>query len=1452
MYKKVFHLIVSFAVLCTALIANKVDANDAETFYDVTNLKGMNVEVLSDGYKLKNTGGNNLAVSELAALAFDYEVNIEFVNNGAALLFGAANSNYQSIGTFFGLEITREGTPEAAMIFIKLFQDGAGGLGDGIIEKTMVLTNIDTTQPLHVKMSVDQEKNLNLFIADQKIDYTMKKDFKTNYVGGYIGMLTWNATANFKHIKVVRYSKPANNFITNLDTLKALNGSWMTSEDGMVSSGSGDNFSLSKSQGDDFIYEADVRVGNSGAASLIFRSDESDPKKSYVANINRQDKSIRLFKFPSGANIGSATLPNSEKEWFHLKIVAIGNTFQYYVDDVLLVAGKDNDYTSGYFGLLTWNGSMTYQNVKQTAIRASDLPTLKGLEILGNEVILSPTFSEEEIFYTGFLSRKSESIQIKAESDAADLSVSLLDGNGVKLVDSKPLISSVVSDEIAVPVGESNLYITMKQGSAERTVLVKLTRKTSAEDMAKEAQRAQLHFSPELNFMNDPNGLVFDPSDGKWHMFFQYSPQLGYMGSQTWGHAVSADLMSWEELPVAIPMDDLGAIFSGSCIVDETNSTGFFTDNKPGESKLVAMFTHAGAVQQQSIAYSKDHGLTWIKYDGNPVINNEGMPYGWDFRDPKIFRYDDTWLCVVAGGRGRLFSSDNLIDWKHEQDFTYPDGSELHSECPDLFPLTIEGTNEVKWVYNGSSEFYVIGDLVKTSSGGYNFVAETKQIASPTGRTYMYAGQSFYNDGTGQNRRILVSWLQDYSAPQAIAGKRYNGFQSVGTEITLKKIENTYMLIHYPVAEVDAFRDKVLYQKINDKVSSQDPNILQNVSGQTYDIDATFTLGSASEFGFNLRTGDGQKIVFKYNQETRQMVLDKSSSGSKYNEIVTWDLQPMEGNKIKLRALVDNGVIETYGNDGEGNISDLCFPDMDSVGMEFFVSNGDVTIDELYVYDMKSMYTGKAYGTTGETPTLLSLASPEKVELGETFRVHSTVFPNSAINKEVDWTYDDALEKIEQKDGYITLKAKAKGTYEVQATTKAGNLTKTVKVNVIERHFHTNLLDWRSLQGNWNPDEFGMFGKNAGIGDSFYVSDTNLSSTTAFVYEGDIVLEEGQAAGLVFGVKDVANPASSWYCVNIDKSDGITKLFQNTGGQNWSVQRNLTESEKAQKNFAIKIVYDGAGTLTFYVNDEYVGEKTNSGYGGGYFGILTYRANAYFDHVHLTSDGNITAIESVFETIYVEQGSGVTHEALKANLANQVIVCQDDGLRRWTDIQWDSSAVNLDAVGEYVLVGTLDDSNHGRQRNSLPTVEIKVVVKKQAATLVAINPQAITLTISDGMRAEQAFAKLNKTVQATYSDGTVKALKVTGWDAAAVGFGIVGNYEAVGYLDDDDSTQIKIMVSIVSAQEEQFETAPMGLAKTSNQIATGDATNLDVSMILLVLSGIILLRSRYRKQTQRR
>ncbi|MSU33048.1 MAG: glycoside hydrolase family 32 protein [Pedosphaera sp.] len=253
-----------------------------------------------------------------------------------------------------------------------------------------------------------------------------------------------------------------------------------------------------------------------------------------------------------------------------------------------------------------------------------------------------------------------------------------------------------------------------------------------------EQWRPRFHISQSNTWMNDPNGLVF--FDGEYHLFYQNNPHGNRWGHMSWAHSVSRDLVNWVPLPLAIAETNGVMIFSGSAVVDWKNTSGFGINGRP---PLVAVYTghHTNRpLQNQRIAYSNDRGRSWIQYAGNPVLDLGEA----DFRDPKVFWHPTSarWIMAVAWPQKRmirLYSSQNLKSWTHLSDFG-PAGSTTGIwECPDLFPLSVEGNSKnSKWVLvvnvgtgahaGGSGTQYFIGTF-----DGIRFVTDPNSppVATP-------------------------------------------------------------------------------------------------------------------------------------------------------------------------------------------------------------------------------------------------------------------------------------------------------------------------------------------------------------------------------------------------------------------------------------------------------------------------------------------------------------------------------------------------------------------------------------------------------------------------------------------------------------------------------------------------------------------------------------------------
>lgn len=261
-------------------------------------------------------------------------------------------------------------------------------------------------------------------------------------------------------------------------------------------------------------------------------------------------------------------------------------------------------------------------------------------------------------------------------------------------------------------------------------------------------KRFKYHFEPKFGWMNDPNGLIY--FNGKYHAFFQHNPHETKWGPMHWGHAVSDDLISWTELPIALypdmPYENGGGCFSGSAIEKDNKLYLFYTS--------VAL----GNAQTQSVAVSED-GISFNKYEGNPVIRRFPASGSEDFRDPKVTLIDGTYYMVLGSGKGGtgkvlLYTSDDLFNWNYLGVLYENAAFGKIYECPDFFKL---GDSYVlmfsKMISDINKTQFVIGDF-----DGRKFYP--KSFSSPEYGPQFYAPQTFL---CPKGRRILIGWFYDWN-----------------------------------------------------------------------------------------------------------------------------------------------------------------------------------------------------------------------------------------------------------------------------------------------------------------------------------------------------------------------------------------------------------------------------------------------------------------------------------------------------------------------------------------------------------------------------------------------------------------------------------------------------------------------------------------------------------------
>lgn len=488
-----------------------------------------------------------------------------------------------------------------------------------------------------------------------------------------------------------------------------------------------------------------------------------------------------------------------------------------------------------------------------------------------------------------------------------------------------------------------------------------------------EKYRPQFHYTPRINWMNDPNGLVF--YDGEFHLFHQYNPFGNQWGFMSWNQAVSTDLVHWEHKPVAIAygQEEKEGIFSGSAVVDHSNTSGFGDNETP---PIVAVYTSAfeeGTPNQaQSLAYSTDGGETFIKFKENPVLYHDDP----DFRDPNVMWDDqrEEWVMVVAlptQHKVAFYSSPNLIDWEFLSEFGPAGAVDGIWECPDLFQLPVDGdTGNMKWVLHvdmnpgavagGSGSQYFLGDW-----NGESFTEEKStsndEILWTDYGTDFYAAISWSNVPKEDGRRLWVGWMNNWDYANQIPTSPWRSAMSVPRSVELKSTDDQLRLVQQPVDELKALRkDHVQLQNVsvvNGEVKSLSD---QNISGKAYEIEVEIDPADADVVGLMLRAGEEEYTLVGYDTVKGSTFVDRTQSGeSGFSDLfkVRNDAPTrLENGVVKLHLLVDWSSVEVFVGDGEAVLTNRIFPAPESRDIRLFAEGGDATVVNFNFWKLESIW----------------------------------------------------------------------------------------------------------------------------------------------------------------------------------------------------------------------------------------------------------------------------------------------------------------------------------------------------------------------------------------------------------------------------------------------------------------------------------------------------------------
>lgn len=495
-----------------------------------------------------------------------------------------------------------------------------------------------------------------------------------------------------------------------------------------------------------------------------------------------------------------------------------------------------------------------------------------------------------------------------------------------------------------------------------------------------EAYRPVYHYTAPKNWVNDPNGLLFDGR--QYHLFYQHNPFGNEWGHMSWGHAVSADLLHWQDKPLAIPEfthpdgKTQTAIFSGSAVIDKGNRQGFCPTGT--RDCLVALYTgnvtrgDTQLAQYQNLAYSADNGLTWQQYAHNPVLDLNSK----EFRDPNVFWYapQQKWVMATVKAtehRVALFESTNLKDWRLLSHFGPLTDTSRVWECPALMNVPIDGEpGRSKWVLFVSAGHpqpgylgmqYFVGDF-----DGRDFrldPANPKPLAPAVmnvvdwGKDY-YAAIPVNNRPAAQPNPITIGWVNDWEYANKIPTTPFKGTFALPRTLTLSRTAAGLELVQRPIS-LAPLRGKPVTLTSRPVTGT----LAVPFRGEAYELTVDMGVGSASQVGLDLLVSGDEATRLRYDVTTQTLSLDRTHSGQvtfsdRFPSVETMPV-PLTNSRLKLHVLVDKAVIEVFADDGRRVLTDAVFPTKHDGQLVLVATGGTATCHTLTVWPIGTTQTAR-------------------------------------------------------------------------------------------------------------------------------------------------------------------------------------------------------------------------------------------------------------------------------------------------------------------------------------------------------------------------------------------------------------------------------------------------------------------------------------------------------------
>lgn len=476
----------------------------------------------------------------------------------------------------------------------------------------------------------------------------------------------------------------------------------------------------------------------------------------------------------------------------------------------------------------------------------------------------------------------------------------------------------------------------------------------AAKEKINERYRLGYHIMAPANWINDPNGLI--QYKGEYHVFYQHHPYDENWGPMHWGHVKSKDCIHWEHCPVAIaPGDefDKGGCFSGSAVDNNGELTLIYTGHNYIDEEQNTFY------ETQNIAVSKD-GVTFEKYENNPVIAEPPADSIHHFRDPKVWKHEDKWYMVVGNstkdniGRVILYTSPDLRKWdyvgvlatsKCELGYMW--------ECPDFFKLgdkyvlsfSPQGIEKKDGKYpNLFQTGYIVGDYDysnnKFEHGTFN--------EFDNGHDF-YAVQTFLDD---KGRRIAIGWMDMWESDMPTKKDGWCGALTLPRELTLSS-DNKIMM--NPVEELKTLREECILQEENIDVYENKSYELKT-NERMMELNITFDLSEfdADKVGVKIKGSEEEELSLNYNKDISELILECSKCGKNKDGARKAILNKQE--EFSLRIFIDRSSVEVFVNNGEATMTSRIYPKNKFDELEIYSNGNGAKIKCIEVWKLRDVW----------------------------------------------------------------------------------------------------------------------------------------------------------------------------------------------------------------------------------------------------------------------------------------------------------------------------------------------------------------------------------------------------------------------------------------------------------------------------------------------------------------